>query len=649
MPLSAGTRVMQFFNVSWDGCILELLTALLQQCTLVLRDRLDFSLTLGTVECALLTPSALATVDPEDFPQLHTVFCGGERLSFELAQRWSRVVALYNGYGPSEATICTHVSRVHPNVEIVSIGRPNINTLCHIVDKDMQRVPIGMGGQLCVSGALASGYISHGEISSGKAANASAFVPNPFSAGSDVSRVVDEETIYLTGDHARWLPNGEVEFIGRQDTQIKLRGYRIELSEIESHLEALACVQSVVVELVQQELQAVVVLQPDAAANAHEIDLAFLLASQSSIASYMIPTQFVFLDTLPAMGNDKVDRKAIRALLEQRKHADVTANVNSGAGDEVLDPKLVLMVELFEQVLNESVGADEDFFVHGGTSLGAIRLRYRIKKAGFEGIAVHDIMRLRTPRRLFQHSLSHMQMQQQPQGEEASSVDDAADADDFGVFVTQSQQHDQLGLEAHVDVSFAQEQMLMVHDLQASSSSSYSVPLCVELPHELTLVQVQSAVDGLVARHASLRTLFHRSNDVESAGDSRYLQSLVEASPSLVPVHFTNIESGSDEHVRKCIDAANDVPFDTLFSTSPLVRATLFRNDEDHRSVLLLVFHHALVDGISVAALLKQELSAELLNESVHTSTSCVRQFSRWQRALSHASLALRVAATVLV
>ena len=233
------SRVLQFASVSFDASISEVVMALLAGATLVMgtRDSLlpgpsliqllrDFAIATVT-----LPPSALAVLPANELPALRTIIVAGEACSRDLIAKWSSGRRFFNAYGPTESTVCATIAECTDSKEPASIGRPIANTQVYILDAQKQLVPIGVPGELYIGGAgLARGYLNGPELT------AVSFIPNPFSNGSG-------SRLYKTGDRARYLPDGNIEYLGRIDSQVKIRGYRIELGEIEETLRQHPAVQ----------------------------------------------------------------------------------------------------------------------------------------------------------------------------------------------------------------------------------------------------------------------------------------------------------------------------------------------------------------------------------------------------------------------
>jgi amino acid adenylation domain-containing protein len=304
--------------------------------------------------------------------------CGGEALPVSLAARLLAAgVELWNLYGPTETTIWSTCARVLPDVS-VTIGRPIANTGVYVLDRHMEPVPVGVAGELWIGGdGLARGYRGQPELT------AERFVPSPFVAG---------ERLYRTGDLARWRRDGQLEFLGRVDHQVKLRGYRVELGEIEHALASHPGVRSAVVELRGQgpdaELVAYLVPRHEPPAPA---ELRAHLAR--SLPGYMLPAAYVTTAALPRTPNGKLDRRAL-------PEAGATSRVSYADASPRTELERAL-VALWRRLLGiPDVGVDDDFFDLGGHSLLAIRLVQAIEDELGRTCTIGVLMRNRTIRAL---------------------------------------------------------------------------------------------------------------------------------------------------------------------------------------------------------------------------------------------------------
>ncbi|NBD32275.1 MAG: amino acid adenylation domain-containing protein [Cyanobacteria bacterium] len=282
---------------------------------------------------------------------------GGEALSKQLAEKLLETASsLWNVYGPTETTIWSSVHRVEAEENPISIGKPLANTQFYILDSELQPVPIGVPGELYIGGdGLSRGYLNRPELTETK------FIPHPFKGEQGVK-------IYKTGDLARYLPNGEVICLGRSDNQVKLRGFRIELGEIEAVLSQNPAVgQSVVITREDspgdKRLVAYVVPQQE---PPHSSELRSFV--QERLPNYMVPSTFVFLETMPLTPNGKVNRQALPTPVFQQQQS----------AESLIKPRNKLEIKLtqiWQAVLGiESISINDNFFDLGGHSLLAVKL-----------------------------------------------------------------------------------------------------------------------------------------------------------------------------------------------------------------------------------------------------------------------------------
>jgi amino acid adenylation domain-containing protein len=303
----------------------------------------------------------------EKCDSLKHIFCGGETLPLVLQESLlSRLsVNLHNLYGPTEACIDATfwTCQADINQKNVPIGRPIHNAKTYILDSNLQPVPIGIPGELYIGGAgLARGYFNRPELTADK------FIANPFNHAK-------LERLYKTGDLVRYLPDGNIEFLGRIDNQVKIRGFRIELGEIEEvlnqHPDVLNAVVITSVDAVGSKKLVAYIVPATEQFNSVNHLRNFL---KSKLPDYMIPSNFVIIDSLPLTPNGKVDRKALDSLNVETKIA---------SSKQIL-PRTSLeykLVEIWEEILQISpIGVTENFFDLGGHSLLAIRLIAAIEK-----------------------------------------------------------------------------------------------------------------------------------------------------------------------------------------------------------------------------------------------------------------------------
>jgi amino acid adenylation domain-containing protein len=293
------------------------------------------------------------------------ILIGGEAVSQKLAsQLLQRSASVWNVYGPTETTIWSTLSQLEVGNSTVCIGKPIGNTEIFILDKELQPVPIGVPGELHIGGhGLARGYLERPELTAEK------FIANPF---SDDPRA----RLYKTGDLARYLPNGDIEFMGRIDHQVKIRGFRIELGEIETVLRQHPAINETVVVVREDtpgDKRIVAYLVPTADMEPTSTELRSFL--KDKLPDYMLPSLFVSLESLPLTPNGKIDRRALPfpdpvGLAQTRTLAEPT---------DVIESRLV---QIWQSVLGvRPIGVKDNYFELGGHSLLAVKLMKRIEGA----------------------------------------------------------------------------------------------------------------------------------------------------------------------------------------------------------------------------------------------------------------------------
>lgn len=315
--------------------------------------------------------------------------CGGEAMAHSLAERLlDRVSSLWNIYGPTETTVWSTTRQVKaseygdrkPDSESVSIGHPIANTTIYILDEAGQPTPTGVAGELLIGGhGLARGYLNQADLTAEK------FIPNPFSPEKS-------ERLYKTGDLARYLAHGDIEFIGRSDKQVKIRGFRIELGEIEAILLQQPTIKEAVV-IVREDTPGnqilVAYLVPGAKGDAIAIDQ-IRTALQQQLPQYMIPSFFVTLERLPLTPNGKVDRRNLPAPDKQ----------SQASQDEYVTPRTEVeksLAEIWQRVLGlDTISIKDNFFQVGGHSLLAVQIFSQIETQLKESLPLSSIFQFPT-------------------------------------------------------------------------------------------------------------------------------------------------------------------------------------------------------------------------------------------------------------
>jgi amino acid adenylation domain-containing protein len=357
-------RILQFSNYGFDASVEQIFLALCNGAKLILFkeglqldiERFEIYLDQKEVSHLHATPLFLEQLTNRNFQNLKRVIAGGDVCKKELANRWKDNITFYNEYGPTETTVTAIEYLENGSASTnsqVPIGKPLPNTQVYIVDRQQNLAPIGIFGELYIGGLqVTRGYLNMPEETKEK------FIDNPFIPGRD--------RLYKTGDYGRWLPDGNIEYLGRKDNQVKIRGYRIELGEIESIVQQSGLVsQNLVLAMKDKKGDKRLVGYVVAAGKLDKTKLTEYLLER--LPSYMVPSLWVELSSIPLNSNGKVDQKYLSALEQE----DISPVAYIAPRNE-MEQKLVL---LWQELLNtERIGINDNFFELGGHSLLAMRL-----------------------------------------------------------------------------------------------------------------------------------------------------------------------------------------------------------------------------------------------------------------------------------
>ncbi|MDZ8030713.1 non-ribosomal peptide synthetase [Nostoc sp. DedSLP04] len=499
----------------------------------------------------------------------------GEPLQNRLVQQiytLDNIQKVFNLYGPTEDTTYSTFALVNKGDSSVTIGRPITNTYCLLLDEQMQIVPTGVSGELYIGGeGLARGYLNRSELTDQR------FIPNPFEeAGGRRSLSVAEvrqkaggSKLYKTGDLVRYLPDGNIEYIGRIDQQVKIRGFRIELGEIETALWQHPDVQEVVVIAKEfspgdQRLVAYVVPKPESSDTNIGNLRRFL---KQKLPDYMIPSRFVQLSALPLTANGKVDRKALPAPIQ-------TLNAN----EKFVAPRTPIeerVAEIWSTVLGlKNIGVHDNFLALGGHSLLAFQILCRIR----------DIFQVELPMRHFF---------------EAPTISKIAES------IRQAQQEDigcsvpiqSIGRDGDLPLSFGQQRLWFLDQL-VPNHAFYNVPEAIRLRGVLNATILEQSLNEIINRHEVLRTTYSSLN-------GQPIQVIHSTFPiKLLVVNLQGLSPDDREsQVHQIVLKEAQRPFD--LAQGPLLRTTLLQlSSEEH--ILLLNLHHILCDDWSLSVLFEE-------------------------------------------
>ena len=508
------------------------------------------------------------------------ILCGGEAMPRDLAEALLTRGEVWNLYGPTESTIWSTIHKVGSGEGPVPIGRPIANTNIYILDSFLQPVPIGVHGDLYIGGdGLARGYRNNPELT------AERFIPDPFSDHANAR-------LYRTGDRVRYRPDGTIEFLGRTDNQVKIRGHRIELSEIESVLMQHSAVNQAVVVAFDEfvsvsgnpqsknraELSRSIENPKSLAAYVVRAEGLTLSVSelrrflQGKLPDYMIPASFIFLTALPLTANGKLDRNALPPLDGARPLLD----------HGFVEPRTEieeLVAQVWRDILKrDKIGVHDNFFDLGGHSLLATRIVARLQSTFHVDLALRKLFELPTVAGLAQHI---DEVRHSGAGTAVAPV----------VPVSRNQL---------LPLSFSQRRLWYLQKVDANLSA-YNIPACYRVKGALNVGALEQALNGLIARHEVFRSaIFDRTGEPrqEIVPTLQFTLPLVDLSPLPEVQAETKAKQLAGDDARQL----------HVLDKPPLMRAKLVKfADTDH--VFILNFHHSIADGSSLA-IFYRELSS---------------------------------------
>ncbi len=582
LPFDQQDVIAQAASLGFDAATLEIWAALLNGGRLfVLENDALFDLSsLGDklrdagVTTMWMTASLfnlIADVAPEAFKPLKRLMSGGEALSPVHLRKIRAAcpdVALINGYGPTENTTftCTHLITEH-NLEtgLIPIGKPIGNTRVYVLDDAGRVVPTDVWGELYAAGdGLALGYTGAPERTE------KAFVQVPG---------IDEERLYKTGDRVRWRADGTIEFGGRGDGQVKIRGHRIELNAIEDKLLALDDIRNVCVMPIGQGADAFL-----GAAIAADRDARDAWASVLSrdFPDYMVPERFVVLEHLPVNANGKVDRKKLQAIIAEEEQVVSTSPESNNALE-------AFVIKQFEVLFpNKAITATTDFFALGGHSLIAMRLAGMIEEETGYRPKLQEIFAARTPANMALLAAKHQTEPKQT------------------VLVSKT--------ETKFALSSGQARLWVLQRMEPELAV-YSVPVTLDITGPMDANALQRALNKLEDRQHALRLRF-KSDPDHPDGVSQYLAPA--GSLELVRHHMDAVAADA------FIAAETIRPFD--LNDASMVRAQLITLGDD-RHCLMVNLHHAICDGWSMPILLSE--LTELYQAELAGTTAALPKIER--------------------
>ncbi|QRO01823.1 amino acid adenylation domain-containing protein [Archangium violaceum] len=558
--LTAEDVLVAITTLSFDIAALELYLPLLVGARVVLATREEAQDAWRLAERLEQTGATVMQATPTTWrmlldsgwtnPRRLMQLCGGEPLPSDLA--WRLVATggvLWNLYGPTETTVWSTVEPILPGGGRPTVGRPILNTSIHVLDRNLEPVPVGVTGEVYIGGeGVARGYVGRPELT------AERFVPDPFSDRPGAR-------LYGTGDVGRLRDDGRLELLGREDSQVKIRGHRIEVGEVEAALRSEAVVRDAAVVARESSagglrLVGYVVARPGESLDPE----ALRRALEARLPGYMVPSAFVVLSALPMTLNNKVDRKALPPPPEEAVPVGRAPRTEREA----------LVASIFAKAFGRSaVGLDENFFALGGDSIVAMQIVARLRR---EGLAT-------SPRELFEHPTV---------GQLAERL----------VAVEKAAAEAALPLTDAAPLSSMQQGMLF-RSLFSPSSRDYFEQVGAMLEAGLDVDAFRAAWQAVLERHVVLRTVLSLedpSNPVQRVLASPVLPWAVHDGSALSPAAFeASLHGFLEEDLRKGF----------AFERELLFRVTLWRAPSGEWR-FILSFHHAILDGWSLGVLLSE-------------------------------------------
>ncbi|MGD9851048.1 MAG: amino acid adenylation domain-containing protein [Nitrospirales bacterium] len=613
--LNIGDRVLQFASLAFDASVEEIFPFLISGGTIVLPremtlespDRFlamcrQLNITVLDLPTAYWHEIALYLENHSPlYPSLRLMIIGGEAASPRAVHAWHKnvgpAIRLLNTYGPTEATVSATVcdltdarSDEVDQPHNIPIGRSLAHGQTYLLDRYLQPVPIGIPGELYLGGqSLARGY--HNRC----AETAKLFIPNPF--GPD-----EGSRLFRTGDLCRHRSDGVLEYLGRTDHQIKLRGFRVELREIEAIMQEHPGVYEalVILDTIPQWGSRLIgyyipVRQPGVPAR----ELRTFLKTR--LPDYMIPATFMAMDSWPQTSSGKIDRSQLPE--PEATPLDFDEHYIAPRG-----PMEQAIADWYCEILGLTrVSILDNFFELGGHSLLAVQLVSRF----------HEIFRCDIPLRLFFENPTVADLAEAIQ----SVLDRGADKEKIPPIVP-------VAKDGPLPLSSSQERIYFLHKL-APQSSAYNIPVAIRLRGQLNHRALEESLNHLIRKHESLRTYFRE--------ESGRLIQMISSSTSvgLIDVDLRHVPHDRRlERVRTQAEESARLPFD--LETAPLMRATLIQADDDDY-VLVMTVHHIVSDQWSFAVLgkeLGQSYNTLCQGKTIHSEPLPVQyaDFACWQR-----------------
>ncbi|MFQ3244133.1 MAG: amino acid adenylation domain-containing protein [Arenicella sp.] len=554
-------RLLAVTSLSFDIHVLELYLPLIAGGRVVIAssedvlspDNLEQLIDDHRVTSMQATPATWKMLVNNDWKPQHTlkVLCGGEALSRGLKDELLRrdAIELWNMYGPTETAVWSAIRRIE---DVVSLGSPIANTQFYVLDPHLNPVPVGVAAELYIGGeGVARGYLNQPKLTDQQ------FILNPFSNAQNAR-------LYKTGDLVRWLPDGTLEYLRRIDLQVKVRGHRIELEEIEAGLRQHPDVKEAVVHVWTEGETSNLVAYVTGVTLEIEKDIQQKLTDflESFLPGYMVPSAYLCLENIPLTPNGKINRNALPAPKPICEYDYIPPQTDTEKN----------LCQIWQQLLNIEVKEEQwisvtsNFFHLGGHSLLAARLVSQVRKQWNVEVPIRMLFTEQTVRK-FAKVVDHASISQIPKIVPVSTS----------------------GL---IPLSFAQQRLWLIDQIE-QGSTQYNLSQAFQFSGKLDVAAMNSAFQSIVERHPVLRTTFQTTEAGEAI---QVVCPNWDFSISVLDLAGTTEEEQEQAALRYLEEEASQ-PFD--LSTDLLIRAKLLKFHQ-HAHALLVTMHHIAVDGWSV-------------------------------------------------
>ncbi|BEV02807.1 amino acid adenylation domain-containing protein [Chryseobacterium gambrini] len=588
--VSAYENVAQFASFSFDASISEIFMTLLCGKSLhilsdlVRKDAYAFEEYVNNhfIDLVTLPPAFFGLLNVNKLQNLKGLITAGESAIIGKTKEYLNYGTFYNAYGPTETSICATVYKLEKGSDLdsatISIGKPIANTQIYILDSHGHLVPVGVSGEMYISGAgLARGYLNREDLTEEK------FIANPFISGTKM---------YRTGDLGKWLPDGSIEYMGRIDHQVKIRGHRIELGEIDSQVLSFnPSIQAVVAEVKEHEGNKSLVVYYVSDTLIDKQDLSRYL--ESKLPQYMLPSFYVELNQIPLTSNGKVDRKS----LPEVSSSDLIKNEYVAATSE----EEQVLVSVCEQVLRHSpISIRDNYYNLGGDSIKSIQIVSRLRQQGYS-LKVEHILQYPVLEELAHYMTT-----------DVAKIDQSAVSGESILTPIQRYFFENKGI---------------------TKKNHYNQSVILKSEERLSGKILESSIKTLVSHHDTLRMVYSQKDEAWSQ---------YNAGIDGVHYHFEYFDirntANESEELSQLQQIGEDLQNNIDLGSGILFHiAHVSMNDGDR---IILVVHHLVVDGVSWRILLEDlgklyESGVQGLSSTLPSKTD---SFQNWGKALDEYS-----------